>query len=76
MSHGMSHEPADTTWNQLELLGIACGTETRELKVTLAVALRCFSVVISAGFEPTTPGLGILCSIRLSYGTSHADEYI
>ena len=27
-------------------------------------------MVIPAGFEPTTPGLGILCSILLSYGTS------
>jgi hypothetical protein len=27
-------------------------------------------MVISAGFEPTTPGLGILCSILLSYETS------
>lgn len=25
-------------------------------------------MVRPAGFEPTTPGLGILCSILLSYG--------
>src|SRR5690606_18796787 len=27
-------------------------------------------LVTPAGFEPTTPGLGILCSIRLSYGAT------
>lgn len=27
-------------------------------------------MVISAGFEPTTPGLGIRCSILLSYETT------
>ena len=37
---------------------------------------RLRDVVPPAGFEPTTPGLGILCSIRLSYGGVHqeADE--
>ena len=38
-------------------------------------------MVISAGFEPTTPGLGILCSILLSYETTPAlytepDEWV
>jgi hypothetical protein len=28
----------------------------------------CSAVASPAGFEPTAPGLGILCSIRLSYG--------
>ena len=28
------------------------------------------SLVSPAGFEPTAPGLGILCSILLSYGDS------
>jgi hypothetical protein len=32
-------------------------------------------LVIPAGFEPTTPGLGILCSILLSYGTSQGCTY-
>ena len=32
-------------------------------------------LVIPAGFEPTTPGLGILCSILLSYGTSRDWTY-
>lgn len=32
-------------------------------------------MVTPAGFEPTTPGLGILCSILLSYGTSRPFPY-
>lgn len=32
--------------------------------------LRIYLLVISAGFEPTTPGLGIRCSILLSYETT------
>ena len=33
------------------------------------IALRGGQVMVRpAGFEPTTPGLGILCSILLSYG--------
>jgi len=33
-----------------------------------ALLVLMYSMVRPAGFEPAAPGLGILCSIRLSYG--------
>ena len=43
----------------------------QRLQVPVRAAQRCSGhnlMVRPAGFEPTTPGLGILCSILLSYG--------
>ena len=37
-------------------------------RVTHASGLHPAELVSPAGFEPTAPGLGILCSILLSYG--------
>src|SRR5690606_3132246 len=44
-----------------------CGRRTCSGSVSSHVEM-----VISAGFEPTPPGLGILCSILLSYETSRS----
>ena len=33
--------------------------------------LLCFKLVAPVGFEPTTLGLEVLCSIQLSYGATH-----
>lgn len=38
--------------------------------------LRNCKVVFSAGFEPTTPRLGIWCSIQLSYENKSLEELV